>query len=159
MSDPLCIDNDMMLLSRFLILYDMIDNGLLIIIIIFRKQDIFSAIGNAAPQRDISGIPSHNLDNAAAFVGRRGIPDLIDRRHGSIHRRVKSYGIIRTCNVQIDGSRKSDGIDPLMGKLLRPTVRAVAADHDNAVDPMLPADLRSLLHTFLRLKLRASCRT
>ena len=45
-----------------------VDDPLFIIIIFFRKKDILRAIGNTAPERNISRISSHNLNDTASFM-------------------------------------------------------------------------------------------
>src|SRR5699024_575451 len=111
----------------FSVLDDPVDQILFIAVIALRKQNILRAVGDSAPESDISGVPSHNLDNAAAFMGSRGIADLIDSFHSCIHRRVKTDGIIRTGNIQINGSRKADGVDPKSRQLSGSTEGSVAA--------------------------------
>ena len=69
MSDTLRIDNQMMGFAPFSVVDDVVDDVLLIIIVFFRKKDILRAVGNTAPEGDITGIPAHYLNNAAAFMG------------------------------------------------------------------------------------------
>ena len=88
---------------------------------------------------------------------RRGsISYLIDRFHCCVDRCIKSDRIIRTCNIQIDRSRQTDRIDALFGKSLRTAVRTVTTDHDNTINSMLTADLRTLLLSFRSPELRTS---
>ena len=89
-------------------------------------------------------------------MGGRGIPHLINGLHGRIDCGVKAYGIICTGNIQINGTRKANGVDPLSGKRLGAPVGTVSADHHKAVDPMLSADLRTLLLSFLCFKFRTA---
>ena len=49
MSDPLRIDNNVMLFAALTVLDDMVYNLLLIVIIFLRKQDILCAVRNTAP--------------------------------------------------------------------------------------------------------------
>ena len=78
-------------------------------------------------------------------MGGRGIPYLIDGLHGRIYSRIEAYGIIRACDVQIDGPGKANRIDPVAGQRLRALVRAVAADNHKSVNAVLAADVGSLL--------------
>ena len=74
-------------------------------------------------------------------MGSRGITYFINGLHGGIHSRIKTDGILGTGNVQIDGSRKSDGIDPKCCQLLRTCKGTVSSDDNNAVNTMFSADL------------------
>lgn len=58
MSDTLRIDNQMMGFAPFSVVDDVVDDVLLIIIVFFRKKDILRAVGNTAPEGDITGIPA-----------------------------------------------------------------------------------------------------
>ena len=44
-------------------------------------------------------------------MGHGCIFDLVNGFHSRIDRRIKTDGIIRTCNIQIDGSGDTNGID------------------------------------------------
>ena len=68
MSDTLGIDNNMMLLAFFTVINNIIYNLLFVIVIFFRKKNILGAVGNTAPQCQISGISSHNFDNADTLM-------------------------------------------------------------------------------------------
>ena len=69
MSDTLCIDDDMMRLTALSVVNDIVDDLLLVVIVLFREQDVLRAVRDTAPQGDISGISSHNLDDTAALMG------------------------------------------------------------------------------------------
>ena len=107
MADSFGIDDQVMGFAAFSVVDDIVDDILFVIVILFREKDILRAIGDTAPQCDISCIPAHNLDDAAAFMGGRGIPYLIDGLHGRIYSRIEAYGIIRACDVQITGPGKA----------------------------------------------------
>ena len=96
MSDSLCIDDNMMLLSTFSIIDNVIDDLLLIIIILFRDQNIFCTVGNTAPQCNVSCITSHNLNDAAALMGCGSITYFINGLHGCINCRIKSDSVFCT---------------------------------------------------------------
>ena len=68
MSDTLGIYDDVVCLTFFTIVDDVVDNALLIVIIFLRKKYVIRTIGNRAPKSDISGMTSHNLNNADSFV-------------------------------------------------------------------------------------------
>ena len=89
-------------------------------------------------------------------MGGGGVTDLVNGLHGRVDSRVKTNGVIRTCNVQVNGSRKSDCIDSKGGKLASAAEGTVAANHHNAVDSMLTADFSALLLAFRCSKLLAS---
>ena len=88
---------------------------LLIAVIPLRKQNILGAVGDTAPQGDVSGVASHNLDDTAALMGGRSITYLINRLHRRIYSSIKADGIIGAGNIQVDGSRKTYGIDSQRG--------------------------------------------
>ena len=117
MSDSLGINDDIVLLAPSAVVDDPVDERLFISVIPFRKKDILSAVGNAAPQRKITRVPSHHFNDTAPLMGSGGVTDLVNGLHGRVDSRVKTNGVIRTCNVQVNGSRKSDCIDPKGGKL------------------------------------------
>src|SRR5699024_4753595 len=62
-TDTFCIDDDVMLLSAFSVQLDIFDDLLCIIIMLFRKQNSLCSVGNTAPQRKVSRITSHNLND------------------------------------------------------------------------------------------------
>lgn len=92
-------------------------------------------------------------------MGRGGISYLINSLHGSVYSRIKTDGIIRACNIQVNGSGKTDRIDPVPGKRPCAHIGAVPADDHHAVDPVLPADIRALLLALLRLEFHAARRS
>ena len=159
MTDPFRVDNDMMPLAVLPVVDNIVDNTLLVIIIFLRDQDILGAVGDTAPERDITGISAHHFDNAAAFMGGRGISHLINGLHRRIDGRIKTDRIICAGDIQIDRSRNSDRIDSMARQCLRPAVGTVTADHHHAVDPVLFAHLRTLCLPFLILEFRAAGRS
>ena len=156
MADAFCVDDNVMLLALFPGINDVVNDGLLIIIIFFRNQHILRAGGNTAPQSDIAGIAAHNLDYAHALMGRGSIPYLIDCLHGRIDSCVKTDGIFRTGNIQIDGTRHTDRIYAVLGQLLRTGKGTVSAYDHQTVYSKLFAGGGSLFHTFFRVHLHAS---
>ena len=68
MPDSLGIDNDVVLLSTLAHLDDVVDQLLLIIIVGLRQKNILRAIRNPTPQRDITRVPAHDLDDRAALM-------------------------------------------------------------------------------------------
>src|SRR5699024_8603109 len=84
MADAFRIDDDMMLFTPFPVFNYIIYNLLLVIVILFRNQDILRPVGNTAPQSDITGAPSHYLDDAAPLMGGGGISYFVNGFHGSI---------------------------------------------------------------------------
>ena len=77
-----------------------------------------------------------------------GIPYLINRLHGCIDGSIKADGIVRTGNIEINGSGHTDGIDSKGGKLSCTHERAVSADDDHTVDSVLSTDFSTLLLSF-----------
>lgn len=108
------------------------------------------------PESDVAGITAHNLDDAAALMGGRGITHLINRLHGRIHCGVETDGVIGTCDIQIDGSRKSYGINSKCGKLSRSAEGTVAADYHQAVNPVFLTDFSALFLALSRCEFLAS---
>ena len=137
-----------MFLSVFPVIDDVIDQLLLIIIVFFRKKNILRAIGNTAPESNITGISSHYLDDTATLMGSRGITNLIDGFHRGVDCGVETDGIIGTGNIQVNGTRNSNGIDSESSQLLRSCEGTVTTDHHQTFDAMLTADLCRLLLSF-----------
>ena len=76
-----------------------------------RYENPVRAVGHLTPQGDIACISSHNLNDAAALMGSGCVLNFIDGADCRIHRRIKTDGVIRAVNVQVDGSRDTDRID------------------------------------------------
>ena len=91
---------------------NVIDQFLFIIIITFRNQNIFRSIGNTTIQCNITCMSSHYLYNTAPLMRSRGITNFIDSFHCRIDCCIKSDGILGTCNIQINGTRNTNGIYP-----------------------------------------------
>ena len=77
------------------------------------------------------------------------ITDFIDRFHRRIHRGVETDRIVGTGNIEVDRSRKTDGVDPKGGKLSGTAEGTVSSDHDDPVNSMFSADFGAALLTFL----------
>ena len=58
-SDSFSVDDDVMLFAALSVLNDPVDQVLLIAVVALRKENILRAVGNTAPESDISGISSH----------------------------------------------------------------------------------------------------
>ena len=145
MADALGIDNDMMFLAALPVADNIIDQLLLIVIVLLGDQDVLRAVRDTAPECDIARISSHDLDDAAALMGRRCVAHFINRLHGGVERRVKPDRILAAGNVQVDGPRDPDRIDALLRQFGSSGKGAVPADDHETLDAMLPADLRCLL--------------
>ena len=63
MADALRVHDNVMLFSLLLALDDVVYQRLLIIVVTLREQYILRSVGDAAPQGDIAGPTSHNLDD------------------------------------------------------------------------------------------------
>ena len=124
---------------------------------LFRHQNTLRTVGDTTPERKVSRVASHNLDDTAPLMGCRCITDLVDRFHRSIYSRIKSDRIIGTCNIQIDRSRNSDRTHAQICKLLRSCKRAVSADHDQTVDSIFLADRSGFLLSLFRAHLLTTC--
>ena len=89
-------------------------------------------------------------------MGSRCITHLVDGLHRRIHSSIKTDGVIGTCDIQIDGSRKSYGINSKCGKLSRSAEGTVTADYHQTVNPMLLTDIGALFLALSRCELLAS---
>ena len=159
MPDTLRIDDDVMPLAAFSVVDDIIDDALFIVIVFFRYQNILGTVGNTAPERDVTGISAHHLDDAATFVGRGSISHLIDRLHRRVDRRIKTDRIIRTGDIQIDRPRNPYRVDPMACQRLCAAVGSVSADHYDSVDSVLSAHFRTFRLSFFIFKFRTAGRT
>ena len=146
-----------MLLTHFLFLDNVIDNCLFVVIVFFGKQDIFCTVCDTTPQGNVACVTSHNFDNAASLMGSRSISYLVNRFHSGVDCGIKTDGVIGTCNIEVNGTGKTDCVDAVSGQCLRAAVGTVAADNNQAVDTVLSADIRSDLLYFGVLEFQTSC--
>ena len=153
MADSLSVDDNVVFFAALSVFNDAVDEILLIAIIPLWKQDILGSVGDPAPQGNVSRTAAHYLDDAAPLMGGGRIPYLINSLHGCVDSCIKTDGIIGTCDVKVNGSWKSDGIDPQGRKFSRSPEGTVTADDNDSVDAVLPADLCTHLLAFLRLEL------
>ena len=65
----------------------------------------------------------------------RGRVEPVDRVGGDLHRRVEPERDVRPGEVVVDRLRDPDDRDPVGGELRAGAERALAADHDQAVEP------------------------
>src|SRR5699024_4592985 len=147
-SDSLCIDNDIVLLSALSAFLNIGDNSRLVIVVLLRHQDTLCSVGNSAPQCQISGISSHNLDDRTSLMRRRSITHLVNSFHRRVYRGVKSNRIFCTGNIQIDGSRNTYCIYTQVCQLLCPGKRSVSADNNKPVNSIFLTNRCSLLLSF-----------
>src|SRR5699024_9593464 len=141
MSDTFCINDDMVFLSFFTVVNNIIDDPLFIVVIFFRKENIFCAICDTAPQSNISSVSSHNFDNTYTLMRGRCITNFINRFHSCVYSSVKTNGVLCTCNVQVNGSRNTYCIYAQIRQFLRTCKRTISTDHHKAVDTMFFTDL------------------
>ena len=66
MSDTFGIDDQMVGFALLPVVDNIVNQLLLVVVVLFRKQDILRAGADAAPQCDITGISAHYLDDTAA---------------------------------------------------------------------------------------------
>ena len=78
-------------------------------------------------------------------MGGRGITYLIDRLHSGVYCGIKSDGVIGAGNVQVDGSRNTDGVNAKGCQLSGAAEGTVTTNDYDTVNAMLAADLRALL--------------
>ena len=156
-TDSLCIDDDVILFTAFFVLQNIFDQRLLIIVFFFRKKNLFCSVGNTAPQRKVSCITSHYLNDTASLVWSRCITDLIDRFHSCIDSCIKSNRIICTCNVKIDRSRKSNRIYSEVRQLLCSGKRSVSSDYYKTVNSVFFTNCCCFLLSFFCTHCLAAC--
>ena len=129
---------------------DVIDDLLLIIIIFLRNQNILCTVGNTAPKCNVSRISSHNFNNTAALMRSRSISYLINCLHGSIDCSIKTNGILGTRNIQVNGSRHTNGVNAESCKFLGTCIGTVTANNNQSINTMFSADFRTFLLSFFR---------
>ena len=149
----------MVRLALFPVGNDIVNDLLLVIVVFLRQQNILRAVGNTAPQRNISRVPAHNLNDTASLMGGRCVSYLVNGLHRRIDRRIETDGILCTGNVQINRSRQTDGIDAVSRKSLRAPVGAIPSDHHQTVNSVLMTDFRTPLLSFFRPELMTSRRS
>ena len=145
MPDAFRIDDNVVFLSSFPVVDDIVDQLLLVIIVVVRQKQILRANGQTCPERNIPGVSAHHFDDADPLMGCRCIPYLIDRLHRRIDRRIKSDRIFRAGDIKIDRSGYADRSNAQVSQCAGAGKRAVPADHDQAVYPVLFTDLSRLL--------------
>ena len=69
MADSFGIDDDMVLLAALTAVDNIVDECLLVVIVLFRKQNILGTVRHATPQGNITGVTSHYLDDTAPLMG------------------------------------------------------------------------------------------
>ena len=149
MADTLSIYDDMVFLAFLTALYDIVNKLLLVVIIFLRDQDILSTVCDTAPYCKVSGVTSHNLDDTASLMGCGCITYLVNSFHSCIYSSIETDGVLGTCDIKVNSSRQANGIDSKVRKFLSTCEGTVSTDNNKAVDPMLSADLCSLLLSFL----------
>mgnify|MGYP007049176103 CR=1 FL=1 len=87
----------------------------------------------------------------------RSILNLVDCLHCCVDSSIETDCVLGTCNIQVDGSGKTDSINTKSGQCLCTTVRTVTADDNDTVDTVLSADLSTLLLSFRFLELQTTC--
>ena len=65
MADSFGIDDDMVAFAVFAAADDIVDQLLLIVVVLFRQQDIFRPVGDAAPERDSMMLQRSWLDEVS----------------------------------------------------------------------------------------------
>ena len=153
MSDSFSVDDDVMLFAALSVLNDPVDQVLLIAVVALRKENILRAVGNTAPESDISGISSHNLDDTAALVGGGSITDFIDGFHRCVYSGIETDRIVGTGDIKVNGSRKTDRVDSESGKLSGTAEGTVSSDHNDTIDTMFLTYLSATLLALLSCEL------
>ena len=102
-----------------------------------RHQDHVGAAGDAGLQRDPPGVAAHHFDDHDALVRFRRRVQAIDRVRRKRHRGVEAETAGRADDVVVDRLRHADDGNALQVELVRDAERAVAADHDQRLQPHL----------------------
>ena len=142
------VDDDVMGLAASSVIDDVVDQLLLIIIIFLRKKNVLSAVGDAAPQSDVAGVASHDLDDGASLMRGGCVTDLVDGFHSCVDSCIETDCVLCAGDVKIDCSRDTDNIDAFIGKFLSAAVGSVAADNYETFDTVLIADFNCSCDTF-----------
>ena len=141
-ADALGVHDNVVRFASPAVLDDVVDDLLLVVIVLLRKQDILRAVGDAAPQSDIARVPAHDLDDAASLMGGRGIADLVDGLHSGIDGRIKADRVLGAGNIQIDSPGHADHVDAVVRQRLGAAEGTVAADDHQAFDSVLQTVFR-----------------
>ena len=127
-----------------------------VVIVSLGNDNGLSAVGDAAPERDIARVSAHDLDHTALLVGRRGITNIVDGAHGCIYCGIKSDRVIAAGNVAVNRAGYADYVQSLMRELLRTLKGSVASGDHQCVDSMASADLYRFVLDLRELEFRAS---
>ena len=156
MTDTLSVDDDVVLFAAFPVVDDIVDELLLVVIVLFRKKNILRAVGDTAPESDITGVTSHYLDNAAALMGGGSITNLIDGFHCRVDCGIETDGVLGAGDIQVDSSRNTDGVDAESSQFLCSCEGTVATDNYQSLNSVFTADLCSLCLAFRCTHLRTA---
>ena len=147
-SNTLCIDDNVVLLTTFLVRKNIFDQCFLIIVLFLWHENLLCSIGDTTPQCKISCITSHNLDHTASFMRCRCITNLIDCFHCCINSCIKSDRVVCTCDIKVDCSWNTNCIYTKVCQFLSSCERTVSTDYYQSVDSVLLTDRSCLLLTF-----------
>src|SRR5690606_4217199 len=102
-------------------------------------QDRLGAAGDAHVQRDVAGVPAHDLDEEEPVVAGGGVAQAVDGFERDVDRGVEADRDVGAEDVVVDGAGDADdGHAVLLRQGQRPAEAAVAADHDQALDAAAP---------------------
>ena len=151
------VDDDVMCLAASSVVDDVVDQLLLVKVIFLRKKNVLSAVGDTAPQSDVAGVASHDLDDGASFMRGRCVTNLVDGFHSCVDSCVETDCVLCAGDVKVDCSRNTDNVDSFVGQLLSTAVGTVAADNYETFDTVLVADFNCSCDTFRCAHFLAAC--
>ncbi len=68
MTYALGVNDDVVSLTLLTVFNDIVDNVLLIEIVFLGKKDVLRAVCDTAPECDVSGVTTHNLDDGTSLM-------------------------------------------------------------------------------------------
>ena len=102
-----------------------------------RNQNDVRAAGDSAMERDPARVTSHHFENHHALVTGGGGVQAIERVCDARDRGIETERHRRGFEIVVDRLRNADAVDAGFLKLQRGRHRAVAADDDQGLDPVL----------------------
>ena len=124
--------------------------------IFLSSKNIFCTTRNTGPKSNVTCCTSHNLNDTTALMGFRCISKFVNSFHSCIYSCIKSYSILCTGYIKVNGSRYSYRVYSLFRKSARSVERTVTTDNYYTVNTMLTADFCCLLLIFFLFKFKTS---
>ena len=103
----------------------------------FRNQNDVGAAGDAAVERDPSGMAPHDFDDDNAVVRFGGGVDAVDGAGGDVDRGIEAKGEVGAGEIVVDGLGDADHFDAVLMEFGRDGKRVVAANRDQGIAAIL----------------------